>query len=179
MLSTGRRTARGLQGMSMATKTIRPARRAASGTAGGASGTAARKSTPRARGARAAAGAEAAEKKRSGTEQRPSADAAAITQAAPKPATAPSKAADASPAALAVDVSAPAKPATRVRWVSQTCRMTQPEYEQLSALKKRAGALARPMKRGRLLRAGLHALLCMPDDELFALLDSLPADPGD
>lgn len=72
---------------------------------------------------------------------------------------------------------AEAKP--RTRWVRQSCRLTEAEYTQLTALKKRAAGLARPVKRGRLLRAGLHALLCMSDDELFSLLDALPADAGD
>lgn len=70
-----------------------------------------------------------------------------------------------------------AKP--RTRWVRQSCRLTEAEYTQLTALKKRAAGLARPVKRGRLLRAGLHSLLCMSDDELFSLLDALPADAGD
>lgn len=71
--------------------------------------------------------------------------------------------------------------APRVHWVRQSCRLTTAEYGELSALKKRAAALARPMKRGRLLRAGLYALRGMSDAQLFALLDSLPdpeAAPG-
>lgn len=77
-------------------------------------------------------------------------------------------------AAQAADTPAPT---ARVHWVRQACRLTPSEYEALSALKKRASRLARPTKRGRLLRAGLYALQRMSDDELFALLDSVP-EPG-
>jgi hypothetical protein len=68
-----------------------------------------------------------------------------------------------------------AKPSsTRVRWVRQSCRLTTAEYGELTEVKKRASALARPTKRGGLLRAGLYALRGMSDAQLFALLDSLP-----
>lgn len=70
------------------------------------------------------------------------------------------------------------KPAVPRR-VRQACRLSEDEYARLGALKKRAGSLARPMKRGELLRAGLHVLLRMPDDELFRALDALPAAPAD
>lgn len=70
------------------------------------------------------------------------------------------------------------KPATPRR-VRQACRLSGDEYARLGALKKRAASLARPMKRGELLRAGLHVLLRMPDDELFRALDALPAAPAD
>lgn len=73
---------------------------------------------------------------------------------------------------------APVKPAaladTRVPGVRQACKLTADEYAQLTALKKRASRVARPMKRGELLRAGLHALLAMDDAALFAALDRVP-----
>lgn len=91
--------------------------------------------------------------------------------AAPEPA-APAKAAKAAP-----DESR--APAPRTQWVRQSCRLTTAEYGELSTLKKRAAALARPMKRGRLLRAGLHAMCGMSDAQLFALLDSMPQAEAD
>ena len=69
-------------------------------------------------------------------------------------------------------------PAHRTQRVRQNCRLTTAEYAELTALKKRAAALARPMKRGRLLRAGLLAMQRMSDAQLFALLDALP-EPAD
>lgn len=83
---------------------------------------------------------------------------------------------DAGPVAEADRKSPPMpEPATgRTARVRQTCRLTAGEYAELTALKKRAAALARPAKRGELLRAGLYALRRMDDAQLFALLDSLP-----
>lgn len=66
------------------------------------------------------------------------------------------------------------KPAAPRR-VRQACRLSEDEYARLGGLKKRAAGLARPMKRGELLRVGLHVLLRMPDDELFRTLDALPS----
>lgn len=109
--------------------------------------------------------------------------ARAATVDAVEPAADPAPAAAAPTVSIHADTAKPAaermrKPAAPRR-VRQACRLSEDEYARLGALKKRAGALARPMKRGELLRAGLHVLLRMPDDELFRALDALPAAPAD
>ncbi|GAB1595780.1 hypothetical protein [Lysobacter claricitrinus] len=57
------------------------------------------------------------------------------------------------------------------RWLRQGCKLTEAEYGALSALKKRASELARPMKRSELLRVGLQALARLDDAALFDELD--------
>ena len=58
------------------------------------------------------------------------------------------------------------------RWVRQACKMTEREYDALTRLKRRAGQLARPMRRSELLRAGVQALARLDDVELFEALDA-------
>lgn len=73
------------------------------------------------------------------------------------------------------DGASPAVPvatAPAVDWTEQRLRLTTAEAAHLRTLKKRAAALARPMKRGELLRLGLALLGRMPDAELFAALDA-------
>lgn len=60
------------------------------------------------------------------------------------------------------------------RWVRQPCKLTEAEYDTLSSLKKRASGLARPMKRGELLRVGLQMLAALDDAALFEALDRAP-----
>lgn len=114
---------------------------------------------------------------------------ASATGAGPRPRAARSRLAETplpqAPDALPAPVETPAAtPAAerapeRVQWVRQSCRLTTAEYAELSLLKKRAAALARPTKRGSLLRAGLYALRGMSDAQLFALLDRLPEAQGE
>lgn len=80
----------------------------------------------------------------------------------------------AAPAATAAKrASSEHKPVQRPaeRWVRQGCKLTEAEYGALSALKKRASELARPMKRSELLRVGLQALARLDDAALFDELD--------
>lgn len=102
--------------------------------------------------------------------------AAAAASAVPPPEAATAGAADEARSTATTPALPRAAPASRPRRVRQSCRLTEGEYAQLTALKKRAARLGRPMKRGRLLRAGLQAMVCMPDDELFSLLDAMPVD---
>lgn len=64
--------------------------------------------------------------------------------------------------------SAKTEPARQVR---QVCKLSEQEYGQLSVLKKRSRNLARPMKRGELLRVGLQLLAALDDAALFDALD--------
>ena len=74
-----------------------------------------------------------------------------------------------SPPTVRVASTSPSRAASR--WVRQDCKLTEAEYGALSLLKKRAAALARPMKRGELLRVGLQMLAHLDDAALFEALD--------
>jgi hypothetical protein len=52
--------------------------------------------------------------------------------------------------------------------------MPKPEYSVLGELKLRAARLGRPIKKGELLRAGVAALLSMPDPSFLAALAVVP-----
>ena len=97
------------------------------------------------------------------------------------PSSSPSASADAVPVAapaFRVATTPTPKEPRDARRIRQGCRLTTDEYARLGGLKKRAASLDRPMKRGDLLRVGLHALLQMPDAELFAALDALQRPPA-
>lgn len=77
----------------------------------------------------------------------------------------------------------PAKPAQaagedagkREKLVRDSFTMPKAEYAALGELKQRTIGLARPAKKGELLRAGVKALAAMDDKALLAALQGVPA----
>ena len=80
------------------------------------------------------------------------------------------KAVKAKPAAAAVE----AKP-VKVKLVRDSFTIPAGEYAQLAALKHRALKAAYPAKKSELLRAGIRLLAALPDKDLLAALQALPA----
>ncbi len=97
--------------------------------------------------------------------------AASASAPAPAPVKAPkpAKAAKAKPAAAATQAEAP-----KVKLVRDSFTMPELEYTQLSALKRRALALAHHVKKSELLRAGVATLAAMNDETLLAALQAVP-----
>jgi hypothetical protein len=65
--------------------------------------------------------------------------------------------------------------AKRVKMVRDGFTIPKGEYQVLETLKVRAGSLGTPSKKSELLRAGIKALVAMPDRELLAALRAVPA----
>ena len=65
--------------------------------------------------------------------------------------------------------------AKRVKMVRDGFTIPKGEYQALETLKVRAGSLGTPSKKSELLRAGIKALVAMPDRELLAALRAVPA----
>ncbi len=78
---------------------------------------------------------------------------------------------DAQPSTGAAQPAAVAKP----KLVRDSFTIPKGEYAQLDALKLRAAKLARPTKKSELLRAGIAALVAMPDRALLAALSAVPS----
>lgn len=91
--------------------------------------------------------------------------AALATAKAPKPV----KSAKARPAVDKVQAEPP-----KVKLVRDSFTMPELEYTQLSALKRRALALAHHVKKSELLRAGVATLAAMNDETLLAALQAVP-----
>jgi hypothetical protein len=106
--------------------------------------------------------------------------------AAPAPAAAPPQPSAPAPKAPARSVAKPeAKPAAKAaaadskvrkpKLVRDSFTMPKAEYALIDTLKERANALARPVKKSELLRAGIQALQAMNASAFLAALKSLPA----
>ena len=65
--------------------------------------------------------------------------------------------------------------AKRIKMVRDGFTIPKGEYQALETLKVRAGSLGTPSKKSELLRAGIKALVAMPDRELLAALRAVPA----
>jgi hypothetical protein len=65
--------------------------------------------------------------------------------------------------------------AKRVKMIRDGFTIPKDEYQVLEALKLRAGSLGTPSKKSELLRAGIKALVAMPDAGLLAALHAVPA----
>lgn len=74
----------------------------------------------------------------------------------------------------AVSPAVVAKPA-KVKLVRDSFTIPAGEYAQLAALKQRALKAAYPAKKSELLRAGIRLLAALPDKDLLAALQALPA----
>jgi hypothetical protein len=99
---------------------------------------------------------------------RPNGAKAAVAGAAKKRASKASTATQAAPAA-----SEPAK--TKHKLVRDSFTIPKTEYAALAELKQRAAQLARPVKKGELLRAGIKALSALGDKAFLAALDAVPS----
>jgi hypothetical protein len=97
--------------------------------------------------------------------------AAAKKAAAAKPA--PRKKAPAKPNGAAAVAAVPAKP-PKAKLVRDSFTMPKPEYLVIDELKRRGMALAHPLKKSELLRAGIKALAAMSDAEFLAAVKSVP-----
>ncbi len=64
---------------------------------------------------------------------------------------------------------------SKPKLVRDSFTIPKDEYALLMALKERSVALARPAKKGELLRAGIAALGAMSDKRLLAALDAVPS----
>ena len=76
-------------------------------------------------------------------------------------------------AALAPASAKPAK-AKKVKVVRGRIAVPKPEYALLAQMKLRAGALAAPVKKNKLIRAGIQALAALSDAAFLGLIRSLP-----
>lgn len=65
--------------------------------------------------------------------------------------------------------------AKKPKMVRDSFTFPKTEYAVLDELKQRAAKLAHPIKKGELLRAGLKALLAMPDAAFLHALQAVPA----
>lgn len=65
--------------------------------------------------------------------------------------------------------------AKKPKMVRDSFTFPKTEYVVLDELKQRATRLAHPIKKGELLRAGLKALLAMPDAAFLSALQAVPA----
>ncbi len=96
---------------------------------------------------------------------------------APKPGAAATAAAPAAKvqvrAAGAQAGTQPAK-AKKVKLVRASIAVPKPEYALLAELKRRAGGLAAPVKKNKLVRAGIQALATLSDAAFLGALRSLP-----
>ena len=110
--------------------------------------------------------------------------------AAKKPPTAPVPARPAGPAKPARKTPIAKKPASKPapapkaekpakakkpKLVRDSFTIPKSEYVVLDELKLRAAALARPVKKSELLRAGIKALAAMPDTAFLTALNNVPA----
>lgn len=101
--------------------------------------------------------------------------AKAPAQKPTKPPTAsPSKAAVAAKAVVVTNVPKPEKP-KKPKLVRDSFTIPKPEYVVLDELKQRSAALATPVKKSELLRAGIKALAAMSDAALLAAIKAVPA----
>lgn len=118
--------------------------------------------------------------------RRPAAKTTSPKPATSKPVAPAPAAAKLSPASAASAGPAPAKaPAAaevgkvdrpkKLKLVRDSFTMPKGEYEGLDQLKQKSVALGRPAKKSELLRAGVKALLAMPDAALLAALAAVPA----
>jgi hypothetical protein len=111
------------------------------------------------------------------TVKRPAPKAAVKTAAktvAVKPVVAtPAKAAPAKPAKAIKPAAAPK--AKKPKLVRDSFTIPKVEYTVLDELKTRAAALAHPIKKSELLRAGVKALAAMSDNAFLASLHAVPA----
>lgn len=111
---------------------------------------------------------------------------AAPAAKAAKPATPKAKKPAAKPAAAAkapapkaakpakVEVKAEPKP-KKAKLVRDSFTIPKPEYLVLDDIKQRAQALARPVKKSEILRAGIKTLAALSDAALLAALATVPA----
>jgi len=99
----------------------------------------------------------------------PAAPARPVARKAAKPAVKPAVKPPAAPK--------PAKPvkAKKPKLVRDSFTIPKAEYVVLEELKQRAGALAHPVKKSELLRAGIKALAAMPASAFLAALANVPA----
>ena len=67
----------------------------------------------------------------------------------------------------------PAK-AKKVNVVRASIAVPKPEFALLAEMKRRAGRLAAPVKKNKLVRAGIQALAALSDAAFLAVLQSLP-----
>ena len=68
-----------------------------------------------------------------------------------------------------------AKPAARkVKMVRDRIAVPKPEYALLAEMKARAGRLAAPVKKNKLIRAGIQALAALSDAAFLGTLHALP-----
>lgn len=65
--------------------------------------------------------------------------------------------------------------AKKPKLVRDSFTIPKPEYLVLEELKQRAAALAHPVKKSELLRAGIKALAAMPDAAFLTALNNVPA----
>jgi hypothetical protein len=98
---------------------------------------------------------------------------AAVPEAKPvaKRATTRSQPAAPTPAPTATTGETKAK---RVKMIRDGFTIPKDEYQVLEALKLRAASLGTPSKKSELLRAGIKALVAMPDRDLLAALHRVP-----
>jgi hypothetical protein len=114
------------------------------------------------------------------TRKSPSTKKAAPVAKAPAPTTAkPATVSAAKPAAAAkatkpAKVVKPEKP-KKPKLVRDSFTIPKPEYVVLDELKQRSAALATPVKKSELLRAGIKALAAMSDAALLAAIKAVPA----
>jgi hypothetical protein len=109
--------------------------------------------------------------KKAGTASQKTARKQAVTRAATKPLVAKKPAAKPAPAPT------PEKPvkAKKPKLVRDSFTIPKTEYGVLDELKQRATALARPVKKSELLRAGIKALAAMNDVAFLVALAEVPA----
>lgn len=109
--------------------------------------------------------------KKAGTASRKIGRKQAVTRPAPKPLAAKKPAAKPAPAPK------PAKPvkAKKPKLVRDSFTIPKTEYGVLDELKQRGTALARPVKKSELLRAGIKALAAMNDVAFLVALAEVPA----
>jgi hypothetical protein len=111
-------------------------------------------------------------------------EAARITEAAaetamPGKAPEPAKALKSPKDRKSPKASRPAKPPKRQKLVRDSFTMPRDDYALIAALKERIVAVRQPTRKSELLRAGLHALMALPDARLVAALEGLaPLKPG-
>jgi hypothetical protein len=74
-----------------------------------------------------------------------------------------------------VDTVAAPKPKPKAKLVRDSFTIPKSEYVLLDEIKQRATRLARPTKKGEILRAGIAVLHAMGDEALFAALNAVPS----
>ncbi|WP_395055702.1 hypothetical protein [Polaromonas sp.] len=117
-------------------------------------------------------------RKQPGTVVKKAAAKKPLSAPAPKRAASPAKPAGktltAKKPAPAPRAEKPAKP-KKPKLVRDSFTIPKAEYGVLEELKQRAAALAHPVKKSELLRAGIKALAAMPDAAFLTALNNVPA----